>query len=202
MLYKLNSKTTALLVIDAQNEYLESMGALFLPHATATLEKINAIIEKANKFGIKVAYIQHKHNADGHDVGRMGDFDSTPIFIDGAKGSELFGNLKIVNGQFFTKNRYSSFTNPKLTDFLKKNNIDTIIVVGFMTSFCCFSTAISASDLDYKTVFVADAVNGPSLPDLGFGEISHETVRCVVATSLAFGVADVCSTEELLDNIK
>lgn len=46
---------------------------------------------------------------------------------------------------------------------------------------------------------VIDAVEGPDQPDLGYGSISQDTIKKVVASTLLFGVAEVADTETLLN---
>ena len=81
---------------------------------------------------------------------------------------------------------------------LQRRGVDTVIVTGLMTNFCCVTTARHAHDLDYRTLFVADASSGPDMPDLGFGAIVHSDILANVATSLAAGVAEVVTAEEAI----
>lgn len=198
MMYEITERT-ALLVIDAQNEYFEEYGNLYTPNAKKCKNNLSKLIGESNKKDIPVVFIQHLHKKDASNVGRMGDFDPTPIFVEGTAGVRILPDLsKGTEKVIITKDRYSSFVGTKLHEFLQDKNIDTVIISGLMTNYCCLSTAYSASDLDYKTIMVIDAVQGPDMPDLGYGELSQEQIKNAVATTLLGGVADVVTTSDLI----
>jgi nicotinamidase-related amidase len=73
-----------------------------------------------------------------------------------------------------------------------------VLITGLMTQYCSVTTARHAHDLDYRVVFVVDANAGPDLPDLGFGEVSHDDARRAIATALAGGVAEVADTATVI----
>lgn len=202
MVYEVKKEKTALLVIDVQKEYFEEDGALYTPNAKCAEDNIISIVSAAKNNDIKCFYVQHMHKADGSDIGRMGDFDPTPVFEEGTKGIEFISNLPLTSSDIvITKNRYSCFAGTKLKEYLDGSGIDTVIIIGLMTNYCCLSTAYSAHDMDYKTIFVLDAIQGPDLPDLGYGQVSQEKLKDVVATTLLGGIADVVSTKEIISEI-
>jgi nicotinamidase-related amidase len=96
------------------------------------------------------------------------------------------------------KTRYSAFVNTKLESVLKTFYVDTLIITGLMTNYCCVTTARHAHDLDYKVIFVPDANAGPDMPDLGFGPLPHAEIMRGVATSLAGGIASLIDTDQLI----
>ena len=145
---------------------------------------------------MEIVYVKHMHKSDGSNVGRMGDFDSTPIFVEGSNGAEIYEEISCSSDDtIIYKDRYSSFVGTGLHELLSSKGIDTVVITGLMTNYCCLSTAFSASDLDYKTIMVIDAVEGP---DLGYGAVSQDTIKKVVASTLLFGVAEVTDTETIL----
>jgi len=197
------TKNTALLVIDAQNEYFKEYGSLYTPNAQLCEDNLKRLINKFKEKGLTVIFIQHLHKPDGSNVGRMGDFDQTPIFIEGSDGAKILQSLSVDSSDMvIRKNRYSSFIGTNLHDYLQAKGIDTVVISGLMTNYCCLSTAFNASDLDYKTIVAIDAVQGPDMPDLGYGKIPQEQVKNVVATTLLFGVADVIATKELINQME
>lgn len=194
--------STALLVIDAQQEYFSPDGALHIAHAGEILGNLVALVDAARGSGVRPIFIRHVHAADGSDVGRMGDFDDTAAFIDGTPGVEIVPELAPRDGEpVIDKTRYSAFVNTKLESVLKTAGVDTVIVTGLMTQYCSVTTARHAHDLDYKVIFVADANAGPDLPDLGFGPVGHEETQRAVATALAGGIAEVVDTATLLSEL-
>ena len=203
MTYEIDAQKTALLIIDPQREYFDQDKPLYTPHAAEILRNLIRLHDAAHRASILTILVQHSHKADGSDVGRMADFDPTPLFIEGTPGVELIPQLSPRNGDIVVKKtRYSSFVNTKLDSVLKTSNIDTLIITGLMTNYCSVTTARHAHDLDYKVVFVADANAGPDMPDLGYGAVSHADIMRAVATSMAGGIADVVQTDTLIELIE
>jgi ureidoacrylate peracid hydrolase len=80
-----------------------------------------------------------------------------------------------------------------LSTLLDEANVDTLVICGFMTNFCCDSTAREAHDRDYFVDFVVDATGTPGTETLDENEI-----REVVSDLLGEGYARVVTTAELL----
>lgn len=203
MVYDVKKEKTAVLVIDVQKEYFDEECALYTPNAIAAKDNIIDIVKAAKDNNIKCFFVQHIHKADGSDIGRMGDFDPTPVFEEGTKGIEFIDDLPLDESDVvIQKNRYNSFVGTGLKELLDKTEIDTVIIIGLMSNYCCLSTAYYAHDMDYKTIYVLDAVQGPDLPDLGYGEVSQENLKKIIATTLLGGISDVVSTKEIISEIR
>jgi nicotinamidase-related amidase len=202
MIYTIDPQKTALLIIDPQREYYDEGRPLYTPHAQEILPNLQKLRETLAALGVRTIFVRHVHNADGTDIGRMGDFDPTPLFVEGTPEVEIVADLAPGEGDVtIEKTRYSAFVNTKLESILKTFGVDTVIITGLMTNFCCVTTARHAHDLDYKVIFVSDANAGPDMPDLGFGEVPHAEIMRSVATSLAGGVADVVATADLVQTV-
>lgn len=203
MSYEIDAKKTALLIIDPQREYFDEDKPMYTPHASEILNNLIRLRDAAHRANILTILVQHSHKADGSDVGRMADFDPTPLFVEGTPGVELIPELSPSEGDIVVKKtRYSSFVNTKLESVLRTSNVDTLIITGLMTNYCSVTTARHAHDLDYKVIFVEDANAGPDMPDLGFGPVSHADIMRSVATSMAGGIADVVKTDDLIGLIQ
>ena len=91
----------------------------------------------------------------------MYDFSGKTTKIGFKKGSleaEYIDDLIIIKGApEIIKNRYNSFFNTDLADLLNKLKVHRVVIVGFMTSFCCESAARDAHDRDYHVDFIIDA---------------------------------------------
>jgi nicotinamidase-related amidase len=99
------------------------------------------------------------------------------------------------NATEIVKTRYSAFAGTTLDEILKRNNISRVVVVGFMTNFCCESTAREAHDRDYYVDFITDATGTPGTENIG-----EEKMRSFVSDCLAAGIARVFSTDEYLQS--
>jgi nicotinamidase-related amidase len=188
----------ALLVIDAQKVYTTAGSELFCPDSEATIARINALIEKFRSSGEPIIYIRHIHKADGSDLGRMFDFlgewDGKFNFKEDTEEVEYDDRLLSPNGAVeITKSRYSSFVNTPLQRTLENFGVDTVVVSGFMTNFCCDCAAREAHDRDYYVEFVIDATGTP-----GTARMDEAAVRNAEQDFLGAGFARVLTTYELL----
>ena len=203
MIYSIVKEKTALLIIDAQREYSVSDRPLFVSDFKETTEKINMISASFREKGIPVFIVKHEHDSSGLDVGRMGDFSPDEVFLQGSEFSQLDDSLEVSETDIVVaKTRYSAFVNTKLESYLRTLEIDTLVITGYMTGYCCVTTARHAHDLDYKVLYIDDATSGPAFGDLGFGDVSIDEIKKVVATLLAGGVAEVISSEDVLQRIE
>lgn len=188
----------ALIVIDVQNIYTTPESELFCQDSKATVKRINQIIDSFEKKNLPIAYVRHVHKKDGSDLGRLFDFAGEFEDFNFKEGSDEVrydSNLKIVKDSYeFIKNRYSSFTGTGLNDFLKKNKVDTVVIVGFMTNFCCESTTRDAHGFDYFVDFITDATGAPALSK----KLDEKEIRKTVAEFMGAGFARIYKTKDFL----
>ena len=188
---------TALLVIDVQKLYTDVENDYLVENASEILDRINQVIDYSAKNGYKIVYIRHIHAENGEDAGRMFDYagESEDVeFVENTLEVEYSSGLKIVENAYeVIKHRYDSFIGTNLDEILKDNEVERVIIVGFMTNFCCESTARSAHDRDYFVDFIFDATGTPGVEDV---EI-EDTIKSTCANLLA-GFANVISTNDLI----
>lgn len=189
---------TALLVIDAQNIYTDQDSEMYCQDSSATLERINKLIVLFKDKNLPVVYVRHIHKSDGSDLGRLfdysGEFEGEFNFLEGTTEVEFDDRLIIdKNDPQIVKNRYSAFKNTKLEKLLSKLNIRRITICGFMTNFCCESTAREALDLDYYVDFIVDATGSPGTERYG-----EEEIRVIVSELLQSGFARVFKASDYM----
>ena len=205
MIYELKPEQTALLVIDVQEEYFDRAGPASFPEASARLGAINELIGCFQDLGAAVIYIRHCHRTSGADVGRMGDFSSDgeeDSFVEGGARVGYHQGLLLVDSPIeVTKSRYDSFQGTDLNGILRTLGATTVVICGYMTSFCCDTTARSAHGRDYATVFALDAVGGPDLEHLDASIYPSAEVLEDVASALAAGFAEVLTVQEIITRI-
>ncbi|AFZ13637.1 isochorismatase hydrolase [Crinalium epipsammum PCC 9333] len=199
--YKIEPNS-ALLIIDAQQEYSNSNRPLFTSDFNETVLNINKISQACRQQKIPVFIVKHLLDRSGRNAGRMADFISEQVFIDGEQYAESDSSVVVDESDIvIEKTRYSAFINTNLEAYLKSLGINTVLVTGFMTGYCSVTTARHAHDLDYQVIYINDANSGPTFGNLGFGEVSVEDIKRVVATLLAGGVAEVIDTNEAINRI-
>jgi ureidoacrylate peracid hydrolase len=106
--------------------------------------------------------------------------------------------LEIVpDGLHITKRRYSCFEGTELDAILRTLGADTVAICGYMTNFCCETTARSAHDKDYFVDFIADATGAPALSE----SFTETEIVAAVTTTLANGFARICNADSYLQSI-
>lgn len=193
---------TALLVIDVQNIYADPASPLFVREFDESLARINALARGFAAAGRPVIYVRHIHRADGRDAGRMFDFTGTPEpvgFVEGTPEAEYVPGLEIVpDGLHMTKHRYSCFEGTELEAILRSLDVNGLAICGYMTNFCCESTARAAHDRDYFVDFCADATGAPDLAE----DFQQDDIRRAVSTTLSGGFARIFATETYLEAMR
>ena len=155
--------STALLVIDLQNDYFPS-GHFPLWNAEATLAHIETAIAKANAQHIPVIHIQHIANpANG----------ISPFFNEGTDGVRIHPRILAAapDAPVVVKQYADSFIDTTLEDTLSALGVTELLVCGMMTQNCVTHTAISKSAEKYTVSIVADCcttvdemIHGIALP--------------------------------------
>jgi len=189
---------TSLLVIDAQRIYTDPESDLFCADAKATMRRINNLIRHFRKRRKPVVFVRHVHKLDGSDLGRLFDYTGEPAddfnFKKGSPEVEYDPGLIVPRGSIeVIKNRYSAFAGTALARILHRQKAARVVVCGFMTNFCCESTARAAHDLDFYVDFIPDATGTP-----GTGNMNEKTIRKVVGQLLGEGFARVFTTKKYL----
>jgi nicotinamidase-related amidase len=197
----MKTKRTALIVIDPQKVYTTKDSELRCKDWKATIDRINSLIKAFSAAKLPVIFVRHVHKTDGSDLGRMFDFTGeTPEdfnFKEGTQEVEYEPRLLLPNGyQEITKNRYSAFIGTSLGQRLAKDGVTDVAIVGFMTNFCCESTARDAHDLDYFVDFIPDATGTP-----GTESMNEKEVRAAVSDFMSLGFARVSNTNDFLKSL-
>ncbi len=194
--------TTALLVIDAQRIYTEKDAALHCKDAANTIRRINQLIEAFQAKKGPIIYVRHQHKKDGSDTGRLFDYEGEDEgedefnFVEGTDEVEFSPELIVADKRHeIIKNRYSAFKNTTLHKLLAKLDANRLVICGFMTNFCCESTAREALDLDFYVDFIVDATGTP-----GTDSLTQDRIRIVVAQLLEAGFSRVFKTEDYLSS--
>jgi nicotinamidase-related amidase len=192
----------ALIVLDAQQIYTNKESELYCKDAGKTIDNINSLIQQMTNRGQLVILVRHIHRLDGSDIGRLFDFTGKAEedfnFKEGSEEVEYDKRLmRPSKAVELRKNRYSAFVGTNLEDILRQNRIEKVIICGFMTNFCCESTARDALDRDFYVDFVIDSTGSP-----GTDKLNQKQVRDVVSELLVSGFARVLRTREILSQWK
>jgi nicotinamidase-related amidase len=151
----LDPASTALLVIDMQNDFVESGGALSVPDAAATVPVIARLAERARAAGVPVIYSQ-----DTHDEGDP-EWEIWPEHARrGSWGWQIVDDLAPhEDDTVIQKVRYDAFYGTHLDHLLRLRDVDTLVICGTVANICVHYTAASAALRWYDVVIPLDAVS-------------------------------------------
>jgi nicotinamidase/pyrazinamidase len=181
--------TTALVIVDVQNDFADSKGNLYVSSGEEVVPVINAEIDRAKAAGALVVY-----TADWHP-------ESTPHFqkdggiwpvhcVGDTWGSEFHPDLT-VDGPIIRKGTngedgYSGFTmqDPetketiptRLEGLLREKGIERIVVAGLATDYCVKATAIDGVGAGFEVRLLTDGVRAVDLTP-GDGERALEEAQ-------------------------
>ncbi|WP_407562383.1 cysteine hydrolase family protein [Streptomyces sp. 184] len=160
--------TTALVVIDVQNDYCHPDGVfaaagLAVDDLDGLVERVNALVAAARTGGRPVVWVRMEW-ADDAGVGLLAE--RSPFLRErglrrGTWGAEPVAGLDRRPGDHeVVKPRFSAFHRTSLDDLLARLGVGTLVVAGVRTDFCVESTVRDAFFRDLRVVVARDAVAG------------------------------------------
>jgi nicotinamidase/pyrazinamidase len=168
--------STALIVIDVQNDFADPSGSLWVRGATRILPRINREIEQAQEAGATIVYTQDWHPPSTPHFAKDGGIWPVHCVAD-TWGAELHPDL-VVDGETIRKGSngedgYSGFTmrDPTsgaeiptpLEDHLRTAGTKRVVICGLATDYCVNATAIDARRLGFETVVLIRAIAAVNL---------------------------------------
>lgn len=197
--FKITKEKCALLVIDMQDEFVKPQWTPFwVPEATRQVPKIKKVIEHFREQNLPVIYTVFSNTNHYFDRPRSGKFMSnrySELHID---QSEYFVNGHVVddlepknNEIVIHKPSYGAFYDTPLETILKNFGVDTVVICGTLTNYCCGTTARQAYERGYNVIFGCD-INATDDPDMQEPELKV----------LRKGYAQVKTSDEIINLIK
>ena len=177
-------RSTALVVVDVQNDFADPTGSLAVRGAEAVLPAVNDAIRRAADAGALVVLTQDWHPESTPHFEKDGGM--WPVHcVAGTWGAELHPDLeapdaaprirKGANGE----DGYSGFTmrDPvsgeeiptELESLLRDDDVTRVVVIGLATDYCVKATALDAANLGFDVEVLSDAIAAVDL-EPGDGE--------------------------------
>ncbi len=139
--------TTALIVIDVQNEYVTGNLPIAYPPVEGSLANIAVAIDAANDATLPVILVRHTE-AD----------PAGGIFVSGSDNWQLHESVSSrPHSVVIDKELPGSFTGTELESWLTSNGIDHVAIVGYMTHMCIDTTTRQAMHLGLDVTILEDA---------------------------------------------
>jgi nicotinamidase/pyrazinamidase len=178
--------TTALIVVDVQNDFADPSGSLSVSGGERVVERANAEIEGATSAGALVVYTQDWHPESTPHFAKDGGIWPVHCVAE-TWGAALHPALR-VTGEVVRKGSngedgYSGFTmrDPvsgeetptPLEGLLRDRGIARVAVCGLATDYCVQATVLDALRLGFETTVLTDAIAAVDLqPDDGARALS------------------------------
>jgi nicotinamidase/pyrazinamidase len=181
--------TTALIVVDVQNDFADPAGSLSVKGGAGVVPVINAEIEAARSAGGPVFYTQDWHPPVTPHFEKDGGL--WPVHcVAGTWGAEFHPVLRVegvvVRKGTCGEDGYSGFsmrdsdtgqTRPtELDDLLKSAGVTRVVIVGLATDYCVLATGLDSLALGYATTVLEAGVRAVEL-QLGDGERALADLR-------------------------
>ena len=154
------SKSTALLVIDLQDENL-SDGVWPVAGYQDVLKNAATAINSCRKAGIQVIYSRHWLDPKGWNAMKYEPVDNNgrPVHSVAGSPNSAFCDEVTPNGNdiVIDKQRFTAFYNTSMDLTLSKLGADHLIILGVWTEACLETTVWDALWRDYRITLVKDA---------------------------------------------
>jgi nicotinamidase/pyrazinamidase len=196
--------TTALVVVDVQNDFADPAGSLSVTGGDAIISTINAETAMATSAGATVVFTRDWHPPSTPHFAKDGGIWPVHCVAD-TWGAELHPDLTVPPGApsihkgVSGEDGYSGFTmrDPvsgeeiptPLEGLLRERGIGRVVVVGLATDYCVNATVLDARRLGFETTVILDACAAVNLEPAD-GEEAMARMRAAGAELTAVGGAE------------
>ncbi|MDB4941768.1 MAG: Isochorismatase [Labilithrix sp.] len=170
-------KTTALVLIEYQNEFTSEGGVLHgavapVMKETNMLANTQKVASEARKKGIAVlhapiTFAPGYGELTRHPYGILKGVVDGKAFVKGTWGAAIVDSLKPEEGDIVVEGKrgLDTFASTNLDFILRSKGIKTVILGGFLTNCCVESTMRTAYEHGFDVVTLTDCVAGTSIEE-------------------------------------
>jgi nicotinamidase-related amidase len=176
--------TTALLLIDIQNDYFAG-GRMPLEGMDRAAANARSLLESFRARRLPVIHVRHLSTRPG-----------AGFFVPGTPGADISPQVAPAPGEkVIEKNFPNSFRATTLADELRTGGIDSLVVAGAMSHMCVDATVRAAFDLGFRCTVAQDACATRALEFDG-AAIAAKDVHGAFMAALRVPYASVVGTRE------
>lgn len=183
--------TTALLIVDMQNDFVLETSPFHIAGARATVPQLTRLLAAARARSWVIVHVVREYAADGTDVEltrRESFLGCGGYAVPGTRGAEIIEELTPAPGEYrIVKPRFSAFMHTKLDLVLRRRGVTSVVVSGTQYPNCIRATAFDALALDYAVSVAEDATSAqtPEIAAANILDLENVGISC-------------CNTDELL----
>lgn len=175
----------ALIVVDVQQEYFDGILQIQAPSRDKTLANIVTVLEVAQQQDLPVVVVQHELP------------QGAPVFAVGSESWSLHPEIEqrlSPSWKRVAKDKSSVFAGTDVAQWLAEQDVDTVVIVGYMTNNCDIATAAGAEELGLAAEILSDATGAIHLANEA-GKVSADQLHETLLVLLHSNFAAVASTE-------
>lgn len=169
MTIELSKENCALIVVDMQNGFLDGKGSMAQlgfdwERLAVASPGVQRLVAGARKADVPVFWTRYVYEPDFRDGGVqleeiMPELKNVGLCVAGTWDAEIHPDMKPEDTDvIIDKNRPSSFYATRLESYLRAQQIENVVVCGVTTNICVETTVRDASQRDFRTFVVRDAV--------------------------------------------
>ena len=170
----IDPKTTALVLIEYQNDFTSEGGALHgavseVMDKTGMMANTLEVVDAARAAGATVmhapiTFAEGYNEISSHPYGILKGVVDGKAFIKGSWGAAIVDELAPADGDIVIEGKrgLDTFASTNLDFILRSKGITTIVLGGFLTNCCVESTMRSGYENGYKVITLNDCVAGTS----------------------------------------
>ena len=178
--------TTALLLVDIQNDYFPG-GKMELEGSSEASEQAKKVLTYFRKKNWPLIHIQHLSARPG-----------ATFFIPGTEGVEIHKKVSPLPGESVIQKTFpNAFRNTPLLDRLKKEGVEQVVIAGMMTHMCVEATTRAAFDYGFQCTVVHDACATRSLT-FGDETVPARQVQAAFLAALGAVYAKIVSADDVI----
>ncbi|HEX7052805.1 MAG TPA: cysteine hydrolase family protein [Burkholderiales bacterium] len=182
--------TTALLLIDIQNDYFPG-GAMECVGASAAGAQAAKLLGAFREQRRPVIHVQHLSIRPG-----------ATFFVPGTPGAEIHSGVRPVGDEpLFKKHFPNAFRETALLEHLRLSKISGLVIAGMMTHMCIDTTTRAAADFGFSCSLAHDACATRALAFNGV-QVPAESVHAAYLAGLNGLFARVRGVNELLTELR
>jgi nicotinamidase/pyrazinamidase len=155
---KYQNPQKAVLVIDIQEDFTGVTAKPPFPYRDSQklIDTVNTITEYASQRNIPVIYIRQE--LDGFIGTLLSNLFAGGTAIKGNPGTEIDKRVNLVSSNIYPKPKSDAFSNQVFEEFLIRNQINELYLVGLDADGCVHNTALGALNRGYTVNIVTDAI--------------------------------------------
>jgi nicotinamidase-related amidase len=170
----IDPKTTALVLIEYQNDFTTEGGVLHgavagVMDKTSMLENTKRVVDKAREAGATVmhapiTFAEGYNELSSHPYGILKGVVDGNAFVKDSWGAAIVDDLSPESGDIVIEGKrgLDTFASTNLDFILRSKGIKTIVLGGFLTNCCVESTMRTGYENGYEVITLSDCVAATS----------------------------------------